>query len=218
MKLPSSLKIFRKSGFWAITTFMIKKIFKIECHFFYQIQVSNLINRMPVVESNYSFTCITKNNYSEIADEQLEQQLNLNAGTSLSKRLSRGEYAFLMFYNNELACQLFMSNKIISIDSPISLTLEYGADSWFLSFLFTQRKYRNMGLAKKLISYACYELNKQGFNRCLTHIRSTNLSSINAFEKAGWEKIASLYTIPAKTKVLSFSSLNKENIRAHINA
>lgn len=215
MNLPPFRKLFKTNTLHGITVFFAKKIFPIESHLFYEINLKSIEIQTEKNDADFSFARVTDRQSTVTLPSEIEEKLNMHAGTSLSQRLLRGEQAFLMFYKKKLACQLFMSHKKTRVDTPIPLVLEYGNDSWFLSFLYTHTEYRNRGFAQALISFACRELQKEGYSRCLAHIRTTNLASVYSFEKAGWNRIGTLYSSPEKNKLFNSKKLSKHRINLY---
>jgi GNAT superfamily N-acetyltransferase len=49
---------------------------------------------------------------------------------------------------------------------------------------------RGRGIAQALIMHAVYKMREQGFHRLYAQIWPTNVASVHAFEKSGWDEIA----------------------------
>lgn len=212
MKMPPIRKLFSKNTVKAFLIYPLKKLFSLECHYFYEFDLSirELTDITP--DKGLQFLHLKKDNYQLLITSDIEAKINSNAGYSLEKRMERGERAFILLEDSDLVCQLFMSHENCQTDTPIPLELNINNKWWFLSFLYTSEKYRNKGMANKLIKFACSELKKLRFSKCIAHIRSTNLASINSFEKSGWTKIASLYSIPKRNLLINPGAARRKHI------
>lgn len=54
---------------------------------------------------------------------------------------------------------------------------------------------RGRGIATMLIAASCHDMMRQGFNRVYARIWHSNVPSIRAFERAGWQRIALILEI-----------------------
>ena len=88
---------------------------------------------------------------------------------------------YLMLENDEIiACYALLINDIISRQDLFP---------WF-ACLFVEEKYRNKGIAKKLMDHALNECKNKGFE---TVYLSTDLE--NFYEKSGWNYYAKGYNV-----------------------
>lgn len=212
VKLPLQ-KLFKAQTLFALGFFLIKKIYPFECHSFYQCELDKFKRKACLNPKNYSFIHLTAANKAQFLNAAIEQQLNLNSGHSVADRLAAGGKVFFVLQDDRVSCQLCMTQGQLIVDTPFPLKLHFGDDSWFLSFLYTNPIDRGFGLANSLIEFACSELKQEGGRRCIAHIRSTNLASIYAFEKAQWHFLVKLFSSPAKFKLFRLASLEKHQIK-----
>jgi GNAT superfamily N-acetyltransferase len=70
--------------------------------------------------------------------------------------------------------------------------------------LFVLPERRGRGIARRLIEAATQDMNQQGFNYVYARIWRSNIPSLRAFERAGWEPIATVIEIFPRGRSKSF--------------
>jgi GNAT superfamily N-acetyltransferase len=101
-------------------------------------------------------------------------------------------YGYGLFLNESLAavCWFWGPRRF---NDPLLWTLEPGEA--ILVDLMTASNCRGQGLAPLLIRYASAEMHRMGWNRLYTWMWYTHRASYHAFQKAGWEQVASVLEI-----------------------
>jgi GNAT superfamily N-acetyltransferase len=70
--------------------------------------------------------------------------------------------------------------------------------------LFVLPERRGRGIAKRLIEAATQDMSRQGFNYVYARIWRSNIPSLRAFQRAGWERVATVIEIFPRGKDKSF--------------
>lgn len=70
--------------------------------------------------------------------------------------------------------------------------------------LFVLPEKRGQGIARRLIKAATQDMNLQGFNYVYARIWRSNTPSLRAFERAGWERIATVIEVFPRGRNKSF--------------
>jgi GNAT superfamily N-acetyltransferase len=70
--------------------------------------------------------------------------------------------------------------------------------------LFVLPEMRGRGIARRLIEAATQDMNRQGFNYVYARIWRSNKPSLHVFERAGWQRVATVIEIALHGRNKSF--------------
>jgi ribosomal protein S18 acetylase RimI-like enzyme len=112
-----------------------------------------------------------------------------------------GYSVYFLADGSQVACQLNISpGPVVTIDTPRLLQLDIGDGSAYLAFLFTHPRFRRTGAASALVDAVCADLAQKGYRRVLTHVRRTNVASVNTFARMGWKRAATIWATMGPTR------------------
>ncbi len=126
---------------------------------------------------------------------ELIEQISSQSGRNVAQLIhdNAGVYAFIdgihAISQTNISC-----NPAIRVDSPTELDIYLTHGDVFLGYLFTYPHYRGTGTAASLLEAVCEDVKRRGYSRIVTHIRSTNVASLNTFNKCGWSRIGWILT------------------------
>lgn len=185
-------------GLSATAYWFLKILCRIQVHFLYAIDLSDRITS-PITfseGSNYDFISLHSQHDVEAQSPELISQLNEHSGRSVSHLLENGSTVYALVDHNELVSQLNISWKPqAAVETPTHLTFTLRPKDAFLGYLYTSPKYRGRGAARMLIGKVCEDIVRQKYSRIITHIRSTNVPSLNTFNRrTGWNRIGWILT------------------------
>ena len=109
-----------------------------------------------------------------------------HTGRSPRRLLREGGRIYAMELGGRIVSQLNVQFGAFDVSTPMPLRFSLPADAFFVSFLYTPEAERGHGYAQALLRHACGALFREGYGRAYCHIRSTNIASRRAFQRAGW--------------------------------
>ncbi|WP_347888623.1 GNAT family N-acetyltransferase [Nitrosomonas europaea] len=187
-----------KGGGKAAVFWLIKILCRIEIYFFYATDSDSARQQMllpqPLAKKSgtETFQLISLNSIQDIAmhSHELIEQISSQSGRGITQLIREDTKIYALIDGTQVVSQTNIShNTIIRVDSPTDLDIELTSGDAFLGYLFTYPHYRGLGAAASLLEMVCEDVKKHGYSRIVTHIRSTNVASLNTFKKCGWLKI-----------------------------
>lgn len=198
------------SGGLKATFFWIaKKILRKEVHFIYTCKINSKNNHNKI--KFHFITLHTKKDILEIHYETLKQ-LEKQSGMSIINLLKNNNSIYALLDENNVVSQINIYwGKHAKVDYPVNLTIHIKFDDVFVGYLFTSPHYRGRGCAKILMDMAKQDVFNFGYSRMIAHIRSTNVPSLKAFRKSGWQQSGWIIT-STDGKLLTFRSTCKPEL------
>jgi ribosomal protein S18 acetylase RimI-like enzyme len=193
-----------KGGLSGTVVWLMKKTFRVEPYIFLETVLDP--HAQPATLSRFAFHRIVSPNDLVAIDAQVQEQLNERAGRPVERLVHTGNSVYFLADGFRVACQLNISpGPVVAIDSPRPLQIEMGDRCAFLAFLFTDPRYRRIGLASALVDAVRADLAREGYRRVLAHVRRTNVASVGAFARMGWRQVATIWftTGPPRRIVLA---------------
>jgi len=207
-----------KGGFKAALFWLMKILLRIEVYFFYSIDLNQ---QQSLSSSSFGkgskkipYRFISLNTLRDIAIYPSEtiEQINSQSGRGVSQLVHRNAGVYAFIEENQVMSQANIDrNTVIQVDSPTHLDIHLKSGDVFLGYLYTYQDYRGRGMAAALLENICENLSNCGYSRIVTHIRSTNVASLNTFRKGGWFKIGWII-ISVKGHLLLTHGLSKSGI------
>jgi ribosomal protein S18 acetylase RimI-like enzyme len=149
-------------------------------------------------------------------DAKLRDQLEEHLSKNLGGICSRGGGVYFLTDAGNVVSQLTIDiGPLIRVDVPAGLVMDIGATRAFLSYLHTEEPYRRTGAARNLMQFVADELRKDGVEQLVSHVRTTNVPSLNAFRRSGWMELGTIWTRTSGSLLLS-PGLARHDIRAFI--
>lgn len=190
-----------KGGLKAALFWLIKIIGRIEIHFFYAIDLTpqQYLTSQAFGESSKrdTFYFLSLNTAQDLimCPHELIEQINLQSGRSVSRLIHEEAGVHALIQQKQVVSQVTIDHStIIQVDSPAALDIHLHAGDVFLGYLYTYPSYRGMGAAAALLRKVDKATQNRGYSRIVTHIRSTNVASLNTFKKCGWSSIGWIVT------------------------
>lgn len=186
-----------RGGLSATAFWILKMLCRVEVHFLYAINLSNRPTPSVTHVNGPDFDFISLHTQRDIdsTSPALITRLNEQCGWSVSRLLKHGNAVYALVDDANLVSQLNVCWKpLVTVDSPTPLAFTLSPKDAFLGYLFTYPRYRGCGAATRLIEKVCEYAAQQKYSRIITHIRSTNAPSLNAFKKIGWKRIGWILT------------------------
>lgn len=177
----------RAALFW-----LLKAVLRMEVHGFFAREL--IAGLPPLPPADLRFLELREPADIATLTPALLRELDSQSGAGVEGLLARQTRVYALVSADAVACQLNISTGTLSVDSPIPLQITLGERDTFLAYLYTHEAFRRRGLAELLIRRVCHALAREGFARCLCHIRMTNVPSLAAFRRAGWRCVAWLVT------------------------
>lgn len=111
------------------------------------------------------------------------RQIASESGFHFTKQCSH----HVLLNEDQVIAQLSIcSDTLCLVDDP-KLILELSDGDVFLGYLYTWPDFRRRGAAQLLIAMAEQQLYQQGAKRIVTHVRATNVPSLAAFKRLGYQ-------------------------------
>ena len=190
-----------KGGVKAAAFGIVKKLFRMEVHFLYsmdlaQQQVLGLKPvRDPCERQAFHFIALTTARDLALYPHALIEQLDSQSGQGIAKLIGSDTGVYALIDGTNIVSQVNINRSaVVHVDSPTDLDICLAPGNVFLGYLFTYPQYRSMGTAAFLIGKVSQNIQKHGYSRILTHIRSTNTASLNTFRKCGWARVGWILT------------------------
>ncbi|HNO75055.1 MAG TPA: GNAT family N-acetyltransferase [Nitrosomonas mobilis] len=199
-----------RGGFKAAVFWIIKAILRIEIHFLYTIDLTKqqeLSQSSRVKSENGTFRFLSLDTAQDIsmAPQGLIDQIGLQSGSSVKQLIKNKTSVYAFIDQASIVSQMNICRRsVIQVDAPTYLDIKLSSGDAFLGYLFTYTQYRGMGTATLLLIEACAHMQRQGYLRIVTHIRSTNASSLNTFNKCGWSRVGWIFTSTAGRLLLTY--------------
>lgn len=207
-----------KGGFKAALFWLMKILFRIEVYFFYSIDLNQ---QQSLSSSSFGkglkkipYRFISLNTLRDIAIYPSEtiKQINSQSGRGVSQLVHRNAGVYALIEEDQVMSQANIDrNTVIQVDSPAHLNIHLKSGDVFLGYLYTYQDYRGRGMAAALLKNIRENLSNYGYLRIVTHIRSTNVASLNTFRKCRWSKIGWII-ISVKGHLLLTHGLSKSGI------
>lgn len=185
-----------KGGGKAAVFWLIKILCRVEIYFFYAAdltrQQASLPQPLAKKSGTEAFHFIALNSTQDIAmyPHELIEQISSQSGRGVTQLIQDDAKIYALIDGTQVVSQTNISHgAIIRVDSPTDLDIGLTSGDAFLGYLFTHPHYRGLGAAALLLEMVCEDVKKYGYSRIVTHIRSTNVASLNTFKKCGWLKI-----------------------------
>ncbi|MXS79220.1 GNAT family N-acetyltransferase [Nitrosomonas sp. GH22] len=185
-----------KGGFKAAAFWLIKILCRVEIYFFYATdltrQQASLPQPLVKKSGTETFHFISLNSTQDIAmhPHELIEQISSQSGRGVTQLIQDDASIYALIDGTQVVSQTNISHStVIRVDSPTDLDIGLASGDVFLGYLFTRPHYRGLGAAALLLEMMCEDIKKHGYSRIVTHIRSTNVASLNTFKKCGWFKI-----------------------------
>lgn len=187
-----------KGGFKAAIFWLVKILCRVEVHFFYAIDLARqqCLTSEPFAgnknhERNiFHFISLNTTRDLDIYSHELIEQINSQSGRGVSQLIREDTGVYALIQQKEVVSQTNINRcAVIHVDSPTDLDIHLKPEDVFLGYLYTHPNYRGMGAAASLLEKVCGDIKGHGYSRIVTHIRSTNVASLNTFKKCGWSSI-----------------------------
>ncbi|MGG7054715.1 GNAT family N-acetyltransferase [Nitrosomonas sp. ANs5] len=190
-----------KGGFKAAVFWAVKKLFRVEVHFLYSMDLAQqqVLRPKPVrdtcAQHAFHFISLTTARDLALYPHALIEQLDSQSGQGVAKLISCDTGVYALIDGTGVVSQVNINHSaVVHVDSPTNLDICLSPGDVFLGYLFTYPLYRGMGTAACLIEKVCKDIHKRGYSRIVTHIRSTNAASLNTFRKCGWSRTGWILT------------------------
>ncbi|WP_160810069.1 GNAT family N-acetyltransferase [Nitrosomonas sp. HPC101] len=190
-----------KGGFKAAAFWAVKKLFRMEVHFLYSIDLAQqqVLRPKPVRDTGerhaFHFIGLTTAQDLALYPHALIEQLDSQSGQGVARLISSDTGVYALIEGTSVVSQVNINRSaVVHVDSPTELDIRLAPGNVFLGYLFTYPQYRGMGTAASLIGKVSQDIQKRGYSRILTHIRSTNAASLNTFRKCGWFRVGWILT------------------------
>lgn len=184
-----------KGGRKAAAFWLMRHLFRLDVYRFYAIALAGVDHEArPPLPDGYAFLVLR--NMAEVyaCESHLVGQLDAQSGCGVAGVIRRNGHIYAIVRGHRVVAQLRIDRRRAEVDTPMNLLLDFGDESVFLSFLYTDPSWQRSGLATSLISRACADLALEGTRACICHVQATNVPSINTFARCGWTPIAVLFT------------------------
>lgn len=204
-------------GLRAASYFGLKLITRIEA--FRVVGISTQSTAELTLPSGWRYLSIyTEDTLSDISSDAREK-IAEQCGSDPKQLLGRGGSLHLIVAGDSLVVQLSIEHgPCCRINSP-PLHLRMAETDAFLSYLYTWPTYRRKGAARHLIAATVSDLSMRNTHRVLAHVRATNVPSLAAFERAGWETCAMiLCTLSGRLVIVRGASRAGVSFRSACNA
>ena len=198
--LTERLSLIRsKGGKRAAAFWLIRQLIRLDIYELYAIGLEpDVRSESPVVPTDSRFIELIAPADVEDCDPDILAELDANSGRGVSTVVNQGGRVYAAIRGKEVLSQLSIDFGSVHIDSPAEAVLQLGPGDAFLSFLYTNPSARRSGHAVRLISQVCTVLGKGGVRRCICHISTSNVRSLNAFRRAGWSPIAWMFAMKGR--------------------
>ncbi|WP_300087182.1 GNAT family N-acetyltransferase [uncultured Nitrosomonas sp.] len=190
-----------KGGFKAALFWLAKILCRVEIHFFYAIDLTRQQSLPPSSSSKESettsFDLISLNTPGDltICPSGIIEQINSQSGRGVSRLIREDAGVYALVQQGQVVSQTNIDRSdVIRVDSPTLLDIDLKPGDVFLGYLYTHPNYRGMGAAALLLKKVHEVTRNHGHSRIVTHIRSTNVASLNTFKKCGWSRIGWIIT------------------------
>jgi ribosomal protein S18 acetylase RimI-like enzyme len=202
---------FSKGGLSATGVWLLKKALRVEPYLFLEVMPGR--RGGPRDPARFAFHCIASPASLHALDARVQEQLNEESGRSVDALVQAGHSVYFLTDGPQVACQLNISpGPFVTIETPRLLQLDIGGGSAFLSFLFTHPRFRRMGAARALVDAVCADLAQKGYRRVLTHVRRTNVASVNTFARMGWRRVATIWATTGPPRRVVLARLRGSNL------
>jgi ribosomal protein S18 acetylase RimI-like enzyme len=193
LKLKENVSLSLKAGGGKAALFwFLKRICRMDFYGFFTI---SLIDSPQVINEKYQLLAISNLDDLEKVSKDLMSALDRRADTSVKNRIDKGGHFYALVENGNPISQLEIYQPFpIDVDTPINLQINMDHSFRFLGSLTTHASYEKQGFATLLISLAMKDIKQKGVASLLTHIRLSNIKSIKAFERNGWQYMGSCIT------------------------
>lgn len=180
----------RAAAFW-----LMRHLFRLDVYRFYAIALACLDHESrPPLPDDHAFLVLRNMAEVEACESHLVGQLDAQSGCGVAGVIRRNGQIYAIVRGHRVVAQLRIDRRRAKVDTPMNLLLDFGDESVFLSFLYTDPSSRRGGWAASLISRACADLAREGTRACICHVQASNVPSINTFARCGWTPIAVLFT------------------------
>lgn len=180
----------RAAAFW-----LMRHLFRLDVYRFYAIALTGLDHESrPPLPDDYAFLVLRNMADVNACESHLVGQLDAQSGCGVAGVIRRNGLIYAIVRGHRVVSQLRIDRRHAEVDTPMDLLLDFGDESVFLSFLYTERSSQRGGWATRLISRACADLAREGVRNCICHVQVTNVPSNNTFARCGWTPIAVLFT------------------------
>lgn len=186
-------KLARPEFIRAVAYWILRKSTRIQVHDILAISLQQQ-QQFALENTENGYQIFKVSHGMQLPDPLIEQQLNEQSGASCRELIKQGHHVYYAVDVCNVAVQLNILHGEIRVDSPTNLLFSTAPEVIFLNYLHTRPEYRGLGLANRLIEYACRDQGELGLRRCLAHVRSTNYASHRAFGKAGWKRLGKIVT------------------------
>lgn len=184
-----------KGGFKATVFWLIKVLCRVEIYFFCTTDLTQRqtpLSQPPVKKPGtevFHFISLSSTRDIAMYPNELIEQINSQSGQGVAQLIRNNARVYALIDGTQVVSQTNISHSaVIRVDSPTDLDIGLVSGDAFLGYLFTSPRYRGLGAAALLLEMVCEDMKKHGCSRIVTHIRSTNVSSLNTFRKCGWLK------------------------------
>ncbi len=190
-----------KGGFKAALFWLIKILLRVEVYFFYATDLSVRQSQKPEQsdknpeESTFHFISLNTIQDLTACSNKLIEQIHAQSGKSVSQLIYENCGVYALAQQEQVVSQAnICRNQIIQVDSPNALNIYLKPGDTFLGYLYTYSSYRGIGAAPLLLKRIRQTIYNSDYSRIVTHIRSTNVASLNTFKKSGWSSIGWIVT------------------------
>ena len=182
-------------GAGAGARWLARALFRVDA---YRVLAKRLAADEPAATGAWSaaqFCTITQENIAD-RDAAMIRHLDAHNGCACAITTSHGGRIYALQANGSVACQARVEFGEMRTDTPLPMTVVVGPANAFLSYLHTSPAHRRTGAARALLALVARHLAGEGrWTHCVAHVQSTNVRSLNAFRSAGWQPIASIWTV-----------------------
>lgn len=194
-QLTERLSLLRsKGGKRAAVFWLIRQLIRLDIYELYAIDLGpDVRSESPTGAVDFRLLELIAPADIEDCDPDVLAELDAHSGRGVTTVVNQGGRVYAAIRGKEVLSQLSIDFDSAHIDSPGEAILQFGPGDAFLSFLYTNPSARRSGHAVRLISQVCTALGKEGMQRCVCHISTSNVRSLNAFRRAGWSPIAWLF-------------------------
>jgi len=183
-----------RGGIEAALFWLVKVLFKAEVYFFYAVDLSEESQASGAHSNNQKknqFQFISLNTDQDLSahPHDLIKLINAQSGWSVPRLIGKNAGVYALTQQGKVVTQTnISSNTVIEVDTPTDLNIHLDHRDVFLGYLYTYPEYRGKGAAAILLRKVCKAVFDRGYSRIVTHVRSTNIASLNTFRKCGWSR------------------------------